>query len=557
MEDKIRIIPLGGQDETAKNMMAVEINDDIIVLDCGSKYPDKTKHGIDYVIPRFDYLLQHKANVKAYIICKGHDTVFGGLPYIYKKVPAPIYCSDMSKLFIEYFCYKNKIKNDLDFHIVETSDDFKVAGHRIRTFPTCTNVCRSFGVAISTSRGNIVYVDDFVIDNNSDQGYLTSSKMLSQVTEEDTLLLMSDSAFADRQGFSNPNYKISRLLERTFKDAPGRVFVVLNDLDIYNIEQTMKLGIKYGRRIIPFDETSRQKFISITNVYKLTLPKDTFASLDEVGRLRPQSVLVIIPGFGSTICNNIALLANGQNEDKRIKVNPTDTFVFGIQKTNTNETLLTNAIDELYKTNCNIVYFDKKELIKMHPSEEDLKTMIALFSPKNYLPINGSFRQLLANARLAVDMGIGLNHMNVFVLDNGMILNLVNGQGKINGEKVIAGDLLVDGKNVGSDKSSLTSERDIMGEDGVVILGICVSHRKKCIIAGPDVQTRGLVYVKDADTLLKELSQNFVNIVLDALEENRSFEEIKPLINDSTFKLVRRNILKTPLIVPIIIDADK
>ncbi|HBF68285.1 MAG TPA: hypothetical protein DDW20_03075 [Firmicutes bacterium] len=550
MQDKIKIIPLGGQDETAKNMIVIEINDDIFVIDAGAKYPDKTMHGIDYLIPRFDYLYENKDKVRAYIILRGHDTTFGALPFIYSSVPAPIYCTDITRIFIEYFLLKNKLKVNFDYKIKDTSADFEIAGRRIRFFPTCTNMAHSIGVAISTSEGNVVVMDDFVIDNNSDKGYLTSSKMLSSVTEEDTLLLMLDSSFSDRPGFSNPTYKIVPQLERAFKDAQGRIFIVLNDLDLYNTEMIFKLGYKLGRKIFPFDDGAKQKYLKITEVYNPGLPKNAFMSLDDINRIPPQNVLVVLPSYGQNIYHKISLLAQGQSEDKRLKIVPSDTFILGIQKSNTNETILTNTIDELYHTNCKIIYFDKKQFIRMHPSQEDLKTMLALFSPKHFLPINASYTNLLNSARLAVDMGIGLNHMNVFVMDNGMILDLKKTGSRLLPSKVESGDLLVDGKRVGQEDSSLISERNIMGEDGVVILAAGVSKSAKKIVLGPDIQTRGLIFVKESEALLKEINKVFTVTLEEGLKNNFSLNVIKDNICDIVFKTIRRHTLKSPLIIP-------
>lgn len=556
MKDRIKIIPLGGQDETAKNLIVIEINDDIFVVDAGAKYPDRNMHGIDYIIPRCDYLYENKDRVKAYIILKGHDTVFGGLPYIYSKIPAPIYCTDITRIYIEYFLKINKLNIEFDYRIKETSDDFLIAGRRIRFFPTCTNMAHSVGVAISTTEGNITILDDFVIDNNSDKGYLTSSKMLSSVTEEDTLLLMLDSTMSGRAGFSNPNYKLAPLLQRAFKDAPGRIFITLNNLDLYNTEMIFKLGYKTGRKIFPFDEAAKYKYLKITEVYNPGLPKSAFMSLDDINRIPPQNVLVVLPTHGMNIYNKISRLALGQNEDKRLKIYPTDTFIIGIQKTNTNETILTNTIDELYHTDCKIVYFDKKQFIRMHPSQEDLKTMIALFSPKNYMPINGLYSSLLDNAKLAVDMGIGLNHLNVFVLDNGNVLNYTPNGFKIDKEKVNAGDVLVDGKRMGSGDSTVISERNVLGEDGVIILAATVSKTSQKIILGPDIQTRGLVFVKESEALLKEINRVFIATIEDNIKKHFSIDVIEQNVADIVFKTIRRHTLKSPLVIPHIEIVD-
>lgn len=555
MEDKIRIICLGGQDERGKNLFVVEINEDIFVVECGLKFPDKTKLGIDYIIPRFDYLIEHKDKVKGYFISKGHDAVLGGLPYIYKRIPAPVYCTDMASMFIKSFCEHNHIKVDFDFRLVQPSDEIKIDGRIIRFFPVCCNVARSYAIAINTDKGNIVINDDFVIDNNSDERYLSNSKMLSRVAEEQTLMLMLNSNYAERTGYTNPKYKLSDLCEQTFKDAPGRIFIAIESPEIYNIEQIIKLAIRKNRKVIAYDKTTEEFIKQVMYDYG----KDFMAPVDDVNRIAATDVLVIISGFGSRLFHKVCLLASGNNEDKRFKLHSKDTFIIGIHNDSKNEVDFSDTVNELYKTDVeNIIYFKKDQFLKMHPSQEDLKTTLAIFKPKYYLPIGGNFRELLANARMAVDMGIGLNHMNVFVVDNGMIVSIDEKGARVCAEKAPSGDLLVDGRGVGDIDNSLVAERTSLAVDGVIVLGATVSLLERKIIAGPDIQTRGLVFVKESEPLLKEINRVFVQIIENELKAPiPSKKAIEDQTRDLILKVTRRMILKSPMILPIIVEIDK
>lgn len=555
MEDKIKVFALGGQDEHGKNLIAVQINDEIYVVECGVKFPDKTKLGIDYIIPRFDYLIENKNKVKGYFISRGHDVVLGGLPYIIKRVPAPVYCTDITKIFILSFCEHNHIKVDFDFHLVEPSDEVIIDKRKIRFFQTCCNMARSYGIAISTDKGNIVIDDEFVIDNNGDKGYLSNSKMLSSIAEEQTLLLLLNSRYAENIGYTNPKYKLVPLVEQTFKDAQGRIFVAIENPDVYNIEHVIFLAHKMGRKIIAFDDSTRDFFRVITSVYHTDYLKSFSATLDEVNRMRPQDVLVIVAGFGNRVFHKVALFASGEYEDKRLKLNASDTFIIGLPNDNNTEVVFSETIDELYRTDCHIVYFKKNQFLKMRPSQEDLKTMISLFRPKYYIPICGTYRELLANARMSVDMGIGLNHMNVFVIDNGMVVEIDNNGGRISKEKVIVGDLLVDGRGVGDIDNKLVDERSSLADDGVIILGVAISKDNKRIVAGPDIQTRGLVFVKESEALLKEINRLFLQIInAELAKPNPSIKAMEDASKDIIFKAIRRMTLKSPMIIPIITE---
>ena len=558
MLDKVRIISLGGNDEHGKNLIAVEINDDIFVVECGTKFPDRTMHGIDYIVPRFDYLIENKDRVRGYFLSRGHDIVLGGLPYIYKRVPAPVYCTSVTKIFLESFMAHNHIKIDIDYHLISASDEVKVVDRKIRFFETSTNMADSCAIAISTDGGNIIIATAFVVDNNADSGYTSNSKMFNAIAQEKTLVCMFDSCYAERSGYTSPKYRLTPFVEQTFKDAQGRIFIAMENSDIYNIEKILYLAKKTKRKIIAFDDSMAEVFRNVSMAHKVDITKDDIASLEEVMRLRPQNVCVIMTGFGARLFHKIQLFASGKYSDKRLRLNSTDTFIMGVPNNISAETIFTDTIDELYHTDCHIIYFKKWEFVKMHPSEEDIKHFLVTFRPKYYIPVNGTFKELLANARTALEMNIGLNHTNVFVLDNGMVLEINDNGAHISQEKILAGDLLVDGRDLGNQDSQIVAERSTLSDDGVVILGIGVDLASRKVVAGPDVQTRGLVFVKESEALLKEITKLFVAIVeAELAKEDCSISRMETSIKDQIFKDIRRHTLKSPMIIPIIAKIDK
>ncbi len=558
MEDKVRIIHLGGQDEHGKNLTCVEINDDIFVIDCGIKMPDKTKHGIDFIIPRFDYLLKNKDRVRAYILTKGDDLVIGGLPYLIKRVPAKVYCTDVTRIFLDSFCEHHHARVQFDYDIVNPCDKRIIANRKIRFFQTASALARSFGVAISTSKGNIVFVDDYVIDNNCDNGYVSNTKELSEISGEETLLLMLDSSYATKPGYTNPKFKLVPLVERTFKDAQGRIFVALETNDVYNTEMIIKLGIKYGRKIYAYDDTIREIYYRVVKTYRFEIPSKFIGYLDDVSRARPNEVLIIMSGFGSRIYHKISLFATGQHSDKRIKLIQGDTFILGLHSDNSNETLASEVVNELYRNDgIKIIYFNKKQFLKMRASEEDIKTMITTFRPKYYIPISGMYTELLANAKIALNTGIGLNHSNVFVLDNGMIFEINEKGASIANEEVLVGDLLVDGINVGDGNTSTIEDRAIFGDDGALVIGFSYSKSLRKITYGPDIQPRGIMTIKESERLIKELGK-VLEISLNecfALEKVNKIH-VQNVVSENISKACRRMTLKDPKIILSIYEEE-
>lgn len=557
MLDKVRIISLGGNDERGKTLIVVEINKDIFVVDCGVRFPDKTMHGIDYVIARFDYLIENKDRVKAYFISKGHDIMMGGLPYIYRRVPAPIYCTDITRVFINSFCLHNHLKVDFDFHVVKPSDEVRVADRKIRFFQTATNIADSFGVAISTDGGNIIISSDFVIENDAYEGYKSHTPMLADIAKESTLVALFDSCYAEIAGYANPKFKIVPMIEQTFKDAEGRIFISFENYDMYNIEQVIQLAIKYKRQIIGYDEQTKEVFWNSANARGLTIKKEIISPLDDVARIRPQNVLVFVTGFGTRLFHKIQLIASGKG-DKRVRLNSTDTFIIGVPNTTTLETVFTDTVDELYHTDCHIKYFKKWEFLKMHPCQEDIKTFLATFRPKYYIPINGTYKELLANAKTSLETHVGLNHTNIFVIDNGMVVEINDNGAHISQEKVTTGDILVDGNDIGNQDAKIVQERTLLSDEGVVILGAVISKKTRKIVAGPDVQTRGLVYVKESESLIKEITRQFVSVIeTEIAKDEYSLKDIESQLKDTLFRTIRRITMKSPMIIPIIEEIEE
>lgn len=554
----IRIVFLGGQDERFKNMIAVEIDRDIFVVEAGCTFPDKNKRGIDYIIPKYDYLLTNKDRVRAYIITEGNDPIFGALPFIIDKIPAPIVCTDVTRIFLFTFCEHNNINpSHYQFQIVEPSDDITIAGHLIRLFSTCSNMAKSFGVCFDTDQGNIIFALNYVIDNNMTKSFVTDIKKMGVIADSPTLLLLADSVNAERAGYSNPMYKLHAVIRESIKDVKGRIFVAVESPDVYNIVDIIRICSKYHRRIVLYDTATSDLVYRLIKVGVITVPKETFIPAEDINRYPASEIVVLITGFKNRLLHKISLLAKGLHDNKIITLNSTDTFVLGNHFTNDIEIDYFDAMDDLYRTDVDVVSIRKNEFIKMHPSTEDIKTMLTIFRPKYYVPVSGYLVCLVANANTAVNMGIGLNHQNVLLVDNGMVLNCQNSICSYSSEKVLSGNVMVDGKDASNFSEQIVEERRQISDDGVVILGTVISNTKKEIVGGVDIQTRGLFYAKNSDALLRDMQTLFVKIVSTRLKEpGIAMKSIVDEVKNSVLSLIRRQTLKTPLILVSIKEID-
>lgn len=556
MSDKIRIFALGGLDEDGKNCNVVEINGDIFVIGCGIKYPDKTMPGIDYVIPNFDYLKEHKDHVRAYFLTHGHDDEMGALAYLYKDVPAPVYGSrvtlNMLKIFTEHV---NLDPNIYDLHVVEPSSNFVVSGRSISYFQTSHNIALSSGVAISTSYGNIVFSSDFVVENNASPNYLHDMNAIAKISEEPTLALLTESVYASHPGYTAPDYKLTPHIEQTVKDAEGRVFISIFSPNFYNIDEVITLAIASRKKIIPFDEETASTIAAMQSCGQLMIPRDNFAPIDDINRFRAQDIIVLMLGYSVRLYAKIALLAAGQSEGKQVSLNETDTFVVACPSNDNTEIEATDALDELYRSGCKVLNVPKKKFLRMHASEEDLKMMIGLFKPKYYIPVKGFYKDLLHNAQVALSMGINLNHQNVFLLENGLSVIIDESGGRLFDESIPHGDVMIDGIGVGDVGENVIADRQKLAE-GVVILALTISKSKGKIVAGPDVQMRGLVFIKDADAILRDVSKIFVATVEESLGGGSyDLETIKQNVYEKCLRAIRRQTGKEPMVLPLIVEV--
>ena len=560
MKDKIKIVTLGGQDEFGKMMTIVEVNDDIFVIECGEKRPDKTRPGVDYVIANFSYLVENKDRVKAYILTRGSDPVISGLPYVYPKVPAPIYCTDTTIEVLKLFMKHNKINLKLDVHIQNATDEFHIGDHRVNFFSVTASMTHSNGVSIHTNLGNIMFIGAFVIDNDSNPDYYYDRKEIARLADEGVFMLLLEARYADRPGYTNPYYKLVPQMEHAFKDAPGRIFLALETNDMYNVTSALRFALSQKRKILFYDQETFDTYEIFSKLHSMGggIPKDRLFSIDTINNHSSQDICVFIIGWGNKLYHKLALLASKDNPTKVITLNENDTIIVGVPYHIESEVSETQTIDALYRSNAKVIRFDKKSFTRMHASQEDIKTILSITSPKYYIPIYGAYRNLLESARVALSTSIGLSHFNIFVMDNGNVVEVNEGVARLLPSTIPHGDIFVDGKGIGDITSNVLDERQKFGDDGVIIIGATISKTRKNIYAGPDIQMRGFVYLKDSETLLKEMTKLVEAMLLNSLESEDylSEEKLGNEIADAIFRLIRRSSLKNPSIIPSITILD-
>ena len=557
MRDKIRVFALGGLDERGKNIVVVEINDDIFIIDAGIKHPDRSLPGVDLIIPDYRYLLENKNRVKAYLVSHGHNEQMGAIPFMYKDIKAPIYCSKATAAMISGYGL-NYLKKPVNFNfeIVNPSDDVVIAGHKIHFFQTCHSMICSSGIALDTSEGTIIYSGDFIVEYNSDIGHNHDLNKLAKIAENNVLLLMTESSGADSLGYASPNHKLTPYLNRVLFESKGRTYIALFDKNIYGLEEILKFATLNNKKVIFYNEFAKKLYETLQPCGIFVPSKNAIVSDDELLRIKATDTIVIIMEEGEHLYELMSHLARGEIEDKRFIISPDDSFLAACPPQGGLEIIATDAIDDLFRTGANITNLNKKSYISMTAREDDLKSMLSLLKPKYYLPVSGEYRHLLANAMIAVHSFTSYNHRNVFILDNGVPVDIINGEAKIVNVTIPNGDLMVDGIGVGDVKQEVINDRQKLSEDGVIIAALAVSKSNNQIIAGPDIQMRGFVFLKESETILREVTRIFVDTVNNFLNAHKSLEDAKVVFTDKATRYIKKETARFPMIIPIIEEID-
>lgn len=560
--DKIKILALGGLDEDGKNLYVIEINNDIFVFNAGFKYPNKHTPGIDFIIANFNYLIENKDRIKGYILPKAKKNSFGALPYIYKHCPAPIYCTSLTKKYLLEFATHYHQESDFEFNLINLPSTIKINNHEFIFFSTCASMPLTFGFCLRTSLGNVVYSGDFIVEYSNEKFFKLDLNTVGKIAEESTLILMNESRNSSVKGYCSPNHRLYPFFEKSFNDAQGRCFVGLSSDNLYHLNEFFKACNDFNRQVCFYDEDTK-KLYDLNKTGEQYFPNITISPLSEVLRIKGKELVILITGEDEELYDKISLLANNENEAKHVRLTPNDTFILASTPSDNTEMIATSTIDEVYKTGCNVKYIQKKMLQKMHACEEDLKMLISLLKPKYYFPIEGYYVNLLDNAKIAFGMGLNLSHNNIFLLDNGQTIELTKDSCNIdfsNKLKVETGDVMIDGIGVGDVVNEIIIDRTKLSEDGVIIFGSAISKSQRKIICGPDLQMRGFLFLKDkdADNLLKELLNMYVENIEKWLETTDNFDnlEIENKIKELIYRHLKKTLNREPVIKPNIIVLD-
>lgn len=555
----IKVVALGGLDEMGKNCYVIEVNNDVFIIEAGLKYPNAQIPGVDTIIPDFDYIRGIANRVKAIIITHGHDDQYGALPYLLNICNAPIYATETTIAIIKTSLAKKFRRIDnANFVKIMPSSTITISGHIFELFQTTHSVAESFGFALKTDYGNIVYTSDFMSDYSPLKGFQFDLPKVARLSEgEKTFLLMTESEAADKAGIASPNHKITDQIKEIIEDASGKTFISIYSQNFYNIQEVINLARRFHRKICIANPEQIPFFDAMAKIGDIVIPESMRITPNEIPFNNPNDVIVLVSGNGDSLFNYSKEICYGNITN--LKVNTNDTWIIACPSVPGTEVAYTDASDTIYRTDCHVLALTRKKVSSMHAQQEDLKMMISLFRPKYYMPVKGEFRLLMDNAKLAIDLGIGLNHFNTFVYDNGMALAFdYNGNVVRKIINVKNGDVMVDGTSVGDVKEAAITERTQMADGGIVLIGLTISSKKKKIVSSPDIQMRGFLYLKDSEPVINQVTNILLSQVNSCLDSGKRIncQEIEKKVSEKVSRFIFKSTSKEPSILCEILDVD-
>ena len=539
---KIKIFSLGGLNEVGNNMYVVNVDEEIFILDAGFKYADDKMLGIDYIIPNFDYLKENIDKIKGIFISHGHDSQYGALPDILEELPnIPVYGTEFTLGIIK------SVVGDKKYNFKTIIPHKKINFKNASIFPvTLTHsVPGSVGYVINTSDGAIVYTSNFLFDPTMDGAYKTDIGKLAYVGKQGVLCLMSESMYADKVGYTSPNNRIENIVMESINKATGRVLFNIYEAQLYRIQELFNVATLLDKKVVILGKKLEEIINKAIDMNYIEFDKTKLLGLNHVN---DPNIIVLISDDRERPFSNIRRIINGR--DKFLKITEDDTIIFASPSYDGLEKSATKIYDEIAKMDLNLVIIPKKYL-SHHASSEDLMMMINLMNPKYYFPVIGEYRHQVANADNAVKAG--MNKDNIILKLNGEVATFIDGNLVDEYEKVKVDEILVDGKSVGDVGELVLKDREMLSENGIVIVSATINKTSKKIIAGPEILTRGFIFVKDNIDLIKESEKISTDVINEFTKDNYvDFNKIKLGIRDKLGRYFYKETECKPMILIVI-----
>ncbi|HHV26091.1 MAG TPA: ribonuclease J [Tissierellia bacterium] len=548
---KLKIIPLGGLGEVGKNITVIEYRNDIIVIDCGLIFPEDEMLGIDVVIPDISYLLKNKEKVRAIVLTHGHEDHIGALPYVLKKINAPVYGTKLTLGLVENKLREHNMKN-IKLNKVEAGDLIEIGCFKIEFIKTNHSIPDSVALAIHTPVGIIVHTGDFKIDYTPINDEAIDLRKFAEIGKKGVLALLADSTNVERPGYTMSERTVGDTFNDIFSKAEHRIIVATFASNVYRIQQIIDSAVFFNRKVVVSGRSMINVIGVATELGYLNIPDGTLIDINDMNKYPYDKVVVITTGSQGEPMSALARMA--YSEHRKIELVPGDLVVISATPIPGNEKTVSRVINQLMEKGVNVIYESLADVhVSGHACQEELKLIHALVKPKYFIPVHGEYRHLRRHAQLAEDLGMPKE--NIFVGQNGSIIEFTRNSCSF-GPKVSAGNILVDGLGIGDVGNIVLRDRKHLSEDGLIVVVVTISKEDGKVMAGPDIISRGFVYVRESEDLMGE-ARDVVREVLRECEKNHitDWATLKSSIRDALRGFLYEKIKRNPMILPIIMEV--
>ena len=552
-KSNLKIIPLGGLHEIGKNITAFEYEDEIIVVDCGLSFPEDDMLGIDLVIPDITYLLKNKEKVKALVITHGHEDHIGAIPYFLKQLNVPIYATRLTAGLISNKLEEHKLLRSTEMHIVNQGDTIKLGNNfKVEFIRSSHSIPDSVMLAITTPIGTVLHTGDFKVDFTPIDGQIMDFGRISELGKQGILALMSDSTNSERKGFTMSESSVGELFDKLFLNCTKRIVVATFASNVHRIQQIVNSAVKNGRKIAVCGRSMINMITTATELGYIKCPDNLFIDIDMIGNYADEQLVIITTGSQGETMSALTRMATGDH--KKVKITPNDLIIISATPIPGNEKYVSKVIDDLMQLGAEVVYSALADVhVSGHACQEEQKLILALTKPKFFIPVHGEYRQLRAHRDTAETMGI--DEDNIIMMTNGRVLEINENEAKFT-SSVPSGRVLVDGLGVGDVGNIVLRDRQHLAQDGLIIIVLTMDSETGEVVAGPDVISRGFVYVRESENLMDDV-KSVVRHEISKCEERgvRDWSTIKSTVKENLRDYLFIKTKRNPMIIPIIMEV--
>jgi ribonuclease J len=547
----LRVIPLGGLNEIGKNMTILEYNDEMLIIDCGISFPDDEMYGIDIVLPDFSYLKKNAAKIRGIVITHGHEDHIGAIPYFLKNFDVPIYGTRLPLGLVNNKLKEHGLKGKLN--VIKAGDTIKLGNFKVEAIRTTHSIADAICLSIETPVGVVFHTGDFKIDYTPLDGEPIDFHRLAEIGNKGVLLLMADSTNATRPGFTASERTVGRALENIFRDSKSRIIIATFSSNVHRVQRIIDNAVKFDRKVA----ISGRSMVNVANLSMelgyLKVPAGTLVDINKIKGIPDKNLVIITTGSQGEPMSALSRMAAA--EHKAVQIKKGDMVILSSSPIPGNEKTVSNVVNRLYEKGAEVIYSDIADIhVSGHACEEELKLFHVLLKPKYFVPVHGEYRHLRAHAALAENLR--MDSKDIFILKNGNVLEMTPNSAKVTNEEIPSSPVLVDGLGVGDVGNIVLRDRKLLSESGLIIVVAAIDRASGEVASGPDIISRGFVYVRENEDLIEEARAVVAKALDKCMRENvKEWNTMKSAVRDALRNFIYEKTKRSPVILPIFMEV--